>query len=269
MNLDLFHVDAFARHVFSGNPAAICPLTTWLADARMQEIAAENNLSETAFFVPQADGAYGLRWFTPTTEVDLCGHATLASAHVIWQFLGGSGVLEFHTRSGRLSVERAGELIMLDFPSIPLVAPEKTPAAVGLGLGGDPEDVLTTGETNGSGFWMAVFKDQTVVQSLVPDIHVLSGLGKVAVVATAPGKDCDFASRCFAPGLGIPEDPVTGSIHCFLTPYWASKLGKPSLYARQVSDRGGELFCENRGSRVRIGGYAVCYSAGKIDVPSD
>jgi PhzF family phenazine biosynthesis protein len=264
MKLRLFQVDAFASRVFSGNPAAVCPLEDWLPDDLMQKIAEENNLSETAFFVRQDDG-FRLRWFTPATEVDLCGHATLASAFVIWKFLGATGPLVFHTRSGRLSAERDGEDIVLDFPAKSLSPVESVPGALIGGLGTLPLTVLSNGEAVQSGFYVAVYPAEADVRGLAPDMNALSTLGRMGVVVTAPGDTSDFASRCFAPAAGIPEDPVTGSSHCFLVPYWAARLGKQRLHARQVSRRGGELRCSVAGDRVRIGGKAVCYMEGTID----
>jgi PhzF family phenazine biosynthesis protein len=268
MKLPLFQVDAFAEGVFSGNPAAVCPLDTWLPDNVMQAIAAENNLSETAFFVRE-DPGFRLRWFTPTREVELCGHATLASAFVLWTHLGESGPLRFRTRSGVLIVEQDGDRIVLDFPALSLEPAQRPPDALFIGLGVKPDAVLANGESLGSGFYVALYPSEAVVRDLSPDFAALSSFGDMGVVATAPGVEAAFASRCFAPAFGIPEDPVTGSIHCFLVPYWAGRLGRKALRARQVSARGGTLYCEWIGDRVRIGGTAAGYLVGTIEVPND
>ena len=268
MKLQIFQVDAFTGRVFSGNPAAVCPLDGWLPTELMQQIAAENNLSETAFFVRQG-GVFELRWFTPTTEVDLCGHATLASAYVIRNYLGIEGTLVFQTRSGLVSADENAGRIILDFPAAEVASSQSPPKALAEGLHAPPEEILASGEAGGSGFYLAVYPSETVIRGLSPDMRLLSSLGRMGVVVTAPGDTSDFSSRCFAPTFGIDEDPVTGSVHCFLTPYWASRLGKTRLHARQVSRRGGELFCELSGERVRIGGRAVCYLEGTIEVPQD
>lgn len=265
MRLELFQIDAFTSRMFSGNPAAVCPLDAWLPDGLMQQIALENNLSETAFFVP-GDQRFALRWFTPTTEVQLCGHATLASAFVIWEYLAYQGPLTFDTASGPLHVTRDGDLIVLDFPLRPASRSDRPPQDLIAGLGVEPEAVLAS-EDGGSGFYLAVYRREADLRALSPDLERLSRLGRMGVVVTAPGESSDFSSRCFAPTFGINEDPVTGSTHCFLTPYWAGRLGKQKLHARQVSRRGGELFCELAGDRVRIGGRAVCYMKAAIELP--
>jgi PhzF family phenazine biosynthesis protein len=269
MRLDLYQVDAFASRVFEGNPAAVCPLEAWLPEPLMQQIAGENNLSETAFFVadPTRPGHYALRWFTPTSEVDLCGHATLGAAFVIRRFLKVTVPLSFETRSGFLGVTGEGDRLVLDFPALPIAPARHVPEALIRGLGHPPENVLASGEAGGSGFWVGVYTTESEVRSLTPDLALLSTLGRMGVVATSPGDDSDLASRCFAPTFGIPEDPVTGSIHCFLVPYWAERTGREKLRARQVSRRGGELDCELAGDRVRIGGRAVCFMRGTIEVP--
>jgi len=259
MQLPIYQVDAFASAVFKGNPAAVCPLDAWLPDATMQAIAAENNLAETAFFVPEGED-YGLRWFTPAIEVDLCGHATLASAHVIFDRLKpGRDVVSFSTRSGVLTVTRAGDRLALDFPAQP-PAPCTPPDDLGAALGGAPLEIL------GSVDYMAVFGSAAEVRALAPDFRRLARLDRRGVIATAPGSDCDFVSRFFAPRAGIDEDPVTGSAHCALIPYWARRLGKDRLFARQISARGGELDCALRGDRVTIAGRAVLYLEGTIRV---
>lgn len=255
MTLPYFHVDAFTGHVFSGNPAGVCLLADWLEDERLQAISLENQLSETAFIVPRGDG-YLLRWFTPEAEVDLCGHATLAAAHVIYQHLASrADVLRFETLSGELRVCREEDRLVLDFPSRP-ARPCEMPEALAMGLGAAPVHVA------GSRDLLSVFETEEEVRSLRPDMQILRELEFFGVIATAPGKDCDFVSRFFAPKMGVPEDPVTGSAHCTLIPYWAGRLGKTKLKAWQISARGGELSCEDRGERVRIGGRAVTYMSG-------
>ena len=261
MKLPLYQLDAFASRAFAGNPAAICPLRDWLPDATMQAIAAENNLSETAFFVG-GDGKYAIRWFTPTVESTLCGHATLASACVVMTRLEPKlGTVRFSTRrAGDLTVDREGDLFVLDFPSWPpkpVVAPDGLERA----LGARPSQVLAATRD-----YLCVFQDSHAVKSLKPDFAALKRLEK-PVIATAPGDDgYDFVSRFFAPSHGIDEDPVTGSAHCVLTPYWAQCLGKTKLKARQVSARGGDLALELRGDRVRIAGRVAPYLEGSIDV---
>jgi PhzF family phenazine biosynthesis protein len=257
MELRTFHVDAFADRLFAGNPAAVCPLDVWLPDATMQAIAAENNVSETAFFVPSGDG-YDLRWFTPAVETDLCGHATLASAFVIMTQLASTAPeLRFQTRSGLLAVTRDGDLFTIDLPAQPpttCTMPDRFVAA----LGRPPAQML------GAFKYLAVYDTASEVAALTPDFTVLTCIDRDGVIATAPGADCDFVSRYFAPHAGIPEDPVTGSAHCTLVPYWAARLGKTTLHARQISRRGGELFCELRGDRVRVAGRAVLFSEGRM-----
>jgi predicted PhzF superfamily epimerase YddE/YHI9 len=259
MSIPYYQVDAFTDRLFSGNPAGVCPLERWLPDEVMQSIAAENHLAETAFFVSLEDG-FGLRWFTPVMEVDLCGHATLAAAHVLLRHLGHAGNrVRFETRSGVLTVTREGELLTLDFPARPAGACD-TPPELGAGLGADPAAVAKARD------YLAVFETEQAVRDLLPDMAVLSRLDCLGVIATAPGRDCDFVSRFFAPRAGVPEDPVTGSAHCTLIPYWAERLGRTDLHARQISRRGGELWCRHRGDRVDIGGRAVTYSTGMLHV---
>jgi PhzF family phenazine biosynthesis protein len=257
MDIPFYQVDAFARRVFSGNPAAVCPLHEWLDDAVLQGIALENNLAETAFFVREGDG-FHLRWFTPTTEVDLCGHATLASAYVLMNELEpGRTDVSFRSRSGELRVTREGDIYSLDFPSRP---PNRiaAPAAVLEALGIEPEEVLKARD------FLCVFKSETRVRALAPNMTKLAALDAFAVIVTAKGDHVDFVSRFFAPARGVPEDPVTGSAHCTLIPYWSQILGKKSMIAHQVSARGGELICEDRGDRVRIAGPAVLFATGII-----
>lgn len=259
MKLPLYQVDAFTDRLFAGNPAAICPLDAWLPDSILQAIAAENNLAETAYLVPSGE-AWHLRWFTPAVEVDLCGHATLASAYVLWERLGVTAErIGFDTRSGRLWVTRRGDLLTLDFPSRPPGPCEPHPDLLGA-LGGEPREILAARD------YLVVYGSEGEVRALRPDMGRLAQVDRFAVIATAPGDDCDFVSRFFAPAKGIPEDPVTGSAHCTLTPFWAERLQKTKLRARQISARGGELHCEQHGDRVSIAGKAVLYLEGTIEV---
>jgi predicted PhzF superfamily epimerase YddE/YHI9 len=253
----IFQIDAFTDRVFSGNPAAVCPLDEWPEEAVLQAIALENNLSETAFFVPRDEG-YELRWFTPRAEVDLCGHATLAAAWVIFHEMHpGFEEILFTTRSGELTVTRENGFLVLDFPAQP-AAPCRMPDALRRGLGREPGEVLSSVN------YMAVYPEEDDVRSLKPDMAMLEELDLQGVIATAPGREADFVSRFFCPKYGVPEDPVTGSAHCALTPYWSKKLGKKELHARQISDRGGDLLCTDMGDRVRILGEAVKYLEGFI-----
>ncbi len=259
MKIPFYQVDAFTSQVFSGNPAGVCLLNSWLPDNVLQSIAAENNLPETAFLV-QADGAYDLRWFTPTVEIDLCGHATLACGHVIFDFKGGKeDRILFRSQSGDLYVQRKDNLLYLDFPSRKpeICAPPQGLDAI---LGLSPTQVARSRDL------MAVLDDEDAVRTIEPDLDAVAGLDAFALIVTAPGKEVDFVSRFFAPGAGIPEDPVTGSAHCTLIPYWAERLGKNNLQARQLSQRGGELFCEDRGDRVLIGGRCATYLSGTITI---
>ena len=265
MRLPIFQVDAFTDTVFRGNPAAVCPLETWLPDQFLQSIAAENNLSETAFFTPNADGSYHLRWFTPTTEVPLCGHATLASGFVVATQLDPSQeVVRFTTNvSGPLTVRRSGDRWIMDLPaapSEPVPVPDELAAALG---GVTPEAVFAR-----PGWWMAVFAEAATVRDLTPDMAAIAALPMDAILVTAPGDaaDIDFVSRLFAPAAGIPEDPVTGAAHCMSAPYWAGRLGKTMLAARQLSQRGGEIGCRVDGDRVILSGAAVLYLTGTIAV---
>ena len=261
MNIPLYQVDAFTSRVFAGNPAAVCSLTEWLADETMQAIAMENNLSETAFFVPRGGeaGAYDIRWFTPTLEIDLAGHPTLATAYVIFERLRpGSTEARFHSRNGDvLAVVYEDGLIAMDFPSRPPVANREI-GDVSAALVANPAQVLAARDA------LAVFETEADVRALAPDMAKVARLDVLGVIATAPGDHCDFVSRFFAPGAGVPEDPVTGSAHCTLVPYWAERFGNPVQYARQISARGGELWCEHRGERVRIAGQAALYMEGTI-----
>ncbi|MBA3352959.1 MAG: PhzF family phenazine biosynthesis protein [Blastocatellia bacterium] len=264
MKLDIFQVDAFTAKPFGGNPAAVVPLDTWLPDETMKNIAAENNLAETAFFVKSGD-RYDIRWFTPKVEVNLCGHATLATAHVIFNELKlEKESIRFHSgKSGDLGVEKIGERIVLDFPSYPLTEIDTLPELVDVEV-----PPLKSWETQGN-MLMMLLRNQEEVRSLRPDMEHIARLPYDEIIITAKGDDCDFASRMFAPRIGIPEDPVTGAIHCSLIPYWAKELGKNELFARQVSERGGELFCQFAGDRVKIGGNAVLFLKGEIYVASE
>jgi PhzF family phenazine biosynthesis protein len=260
MSLAVFHVDAFTASPLAGNPAAVCPLVEWLDDEWLLAVAAENNLSETAYFVPRGD-SYELRWFTPRCEVRLCGHATLASAFVLMQILAsGCNSVRFETRfSGALTVSRDGDFMAMDFPSLapwPCAAP---PAALVEGLGKIPAEVVQIDDN-----YFAVYESEQDVKSIRPDFRLLEKLHPAGVAITAPGTDADFVSRYFAPSYGIPEDPVTGSTHCSLAPYWAQRLGKASLHARQVAARGGEVWCEVKGERVILKGQAVLTLRGEL-----
>jgi PhzF family phenazine biosynthesis protein len=254
----LYQVDAFTSELFRGNPAAVVPLQAWPSDAVLQAIATENNLSETAFFVREGDD-YRLRWFTPEIEVDLCGHATLASAFVVFTALEPlRQSVTFHTRSGPLTVARDGTRLSMDLPARP-PEPCEAPEALVRGLGRAPLATLRARDH------LAVFEREEEVLAVRPDFAALATLDSLGVIVTAPGSDgVDFVSRFFAPNAGVPEDPVTGSAHCTLVPYWSARLGRRRLRARQVSRRGGELACEDRGARVVLGGEAVLYLEGTI-----
>ncbi len=303
MKLPYYEVSAFTTNPFGGNPAGVCVLDAWLPDAVLLGIAANNNLAETAFTVPRREHGAGmlrelagrdacvtpvaqaslpagsggilppvssvqplsndfeLRWFTPTVEIDLCGHATLAAASVLFNERGlGGNEVRFHSRSGLLTVTRTADLLTLDFPTRP-PAPSVAPKALICGLGATPKEVFKARD------YLAVFSSEAEVRALQPDFAALKTLDCLGIIVTAPGADCDFVSRFFAPGAGVAEDPVTGSAHCTLIPFWAQRLGKTKLFARQVSARGGELYCELVGERVRIGGRAVHYLRGEIQIP--
>jgi predicted PhzF superfamily epimerase YddE/YHI9 len=266
--LPIYQVDAFTNTLFGGNPAAVMPLDNWLPDSRLQAIALENNLSETAFLVPlpESDPAdFHIRWFTPRVEVPLCGHATLASAWVVFNRLKGPGdTVRFRSKSGPLAVTRRPEdWLELDFPNLPFER-KPTPALVVQALPGTPsEAIYVPNDTN----YMVVLASEEEVRTADPDSRKLTELGNQGLIVTAPGTDCDFVSRYFAPGAGIDEDPVTGSIHSVLIPFWAEKLGKKTLHARQLSARGGELRCELRGERVAIAGQAAFYMEGSVYLP--
>jgi PhzF family phenazine biosynthesis protein len=259
MKIPIYQIDAFTGSVFAGNPAAVCPLERWLDDSVMQAIAQENNLSETAFFVKEEED-YRIRWFTPVAEVDLCGHATLASGFVVFNYLDvTTDKITFQSRSGPLRVAREEGLLSMDFPSQP---PRSCPPPRELldGLGAEPLETLCSED------YFTVFEREGDVRGLLPDMGTLKRLDLRGVIVSAPGDEADFVSRFFAPALGIDEDPVTGSAHCALTPYWSRRLGKDDLRAYQVSRRGGELFCRDRGDRVIISGRAVRYMEGSITI---
>ncbi len=261
MRLPMYQVDAFTDKLFGGNPAAVCPLQAWLPDATMQAIAAENNLAETAFFIPDC-GDYALRWFTPTVEVDLCGHATLASGHVVFRFLEPQRQsVNFHAlKAGTLVVSRRADMLVMDFPSRP-PEPCEPPAGLLAALGGTPRAVFRARDH------LVVFDSAAEIVALKPDLAALANVDCWAAIVTAPGEDgVDFVSRFFAPAQGVPEDPVTGSAHCTLVPYWAKRLGKSAFEARQLSRRGGALRCALNGERVDIAGKAVVYLEGQIEV---
>jgi predicted PhzF superfamily epimerase YddE/YHI9 len=261
MRLPIYQVDAFTDNLFGGNPAAICPLDAWLPEATMQAIAAENNLSETAFFVREGDG-YALRWFTPTVEVDLCGHATLASGHVIMNLLEPQRQsVSFRTvKAETLLVARHADMLVMDFPARP-PAPAEAPPGLLAALGGKPREVLRARDH------LVVYDSAAEIAALKPGFAALADVDCWAAIVTAPGADSvDFVSRFFAPAQGVPEDPVTGSSHTTLTPYWARRLGKTELEARQLSRRGGALHCTLNGDRVTIGGRAVLYLEGHIEI---
>jgi len=258
MVLPIFQVDAFTDHLFGGNPAAIIPLENWLPDQTMQSIAAENNLAETAFFVKEPAG-YHIRWFTPLAEVSLCGHATLASAHVLFDHMNyQENQIEFQSKSGILRVRREGEHLTLDFPAGTMVQidiPEELTEAIGL------KPVLAfKGKTD----YMLVYSTRNEIEQMAPDMYRLNQIEARGTIVTAPGEEVDFVSRFFAPRLGVPEDPVTGSAHTSLTPYWAKRLDKKELRAMQLSKRKGHLILKLAGDRVEISGKAVTYLEGRI-----
>ena len=257
MDIPLYQIDAFASELFKGNPAAVCPLDTWLPDDVMQSIAEENNLSETAFFVPRGDG-FQIRWFTPKMEVDLCGHATLASAFVLFNELGwAKDRVAFASKSGPLAVTQKGEWLAMDFPAQPPVAC-KIPMEVFNAFDVAPIECLRSEDL------IVVFARETDVEAAKPDFNQLMKLDLRGVAITARSKQWDFVARFFAPKYGIPEDPVTGSAYTHLAPYWASKMGSKQFRVKQLSSRGGELTCELVGDRVIISGRAVKYLEGNI-----
>ena len=259
MKLPLYQVDAFTSRLFGGNPAAVVVLDDWLPDDVLAAIAAENNLAETAFVIPRAD-SMPLRWFTPKVEVDLCGHATLAAADVLFRHrFTAHQRLSFETRSGKLTVTRKGDLLSMDFPSRP-GKPIAVHDELASALGRRPREAYMARDL------MAVYETESDVREVEPDLQRIWAIDAFAIIVTAPGVEVDFVSRFFSPRAGIPEDPVTGSAHCTLIPYWAQRLGKTQLTARQLSHRGGELYCALRGDRVDIAGRTVEYLRGEITV---
>ncbi len=259
MKVPIFQIDAFTSALFTGNPAAVCPLEQWLPDALLQKIAAENNLAETAYFV-RSESGYHLRWFTPVVEVDLCGHATLAAAWVIMNELDRKAVsVSFQSRGGPLSVSRRGDIYTLDFPAS---MPER--------LAPNPQLEEALGspivELWGARDYVAVLASEQAVRSVKPSMEKLKGLDRFAVIVTAPGQDYDCVSRFFAPAAGVDEDPVTGSAHCTLAPFWAARLNRNPIRAFQASSRGGEVHCEVLGDRVLLSGTAVKFLEGTINL---
>ena len=260
MKIEYYHIDAFTKSVFKGNPAGVCLLEKPLTAETMQKIAFENNLSETAFVISEK-GGYQIRWFTPEAEVDLCGHATLSAAHVLFNHKAHkTNKLEFQSKTGKLGVEKDGDWLYLDFPARPPM-PCRAPAELLKALIYEPVKVMASVRD-----YMVVFHSETIIKKLTPDMELLKKLDKFGVMVTAPGDKADFVSRFFCPGEGVPEDPVTGSAHCTLIPYWSEQLGKNELNALQVSARGGQLKCRNLGERVKIGGQAVTFSQGWIEI---
>ena len=259
MNLPLYHIDAFTSRLFGGNPAAVVLMDEWLADEHLLAIAAENNLPETGFVIPRSDES-PLRWFTPTVEMDLCGHATLAAAHVLFKYrFPSQDRMTFSSRSGNLVVIKRGEQLVLDFPSRPGNPIETTDTLVAA-LGMKPSAALRARDL------LAIVETEDEVRSFQPDFARIASLDEFGLILSAPGRSVDFVSRFFAPRAGVPEDPVTGSAHCTLVPYWAQRLGRRKLTAQQLSMRGGELECELNGDRVLMAGNAVEYLRGEISV---
>jgi PhzF family phenazine biosynthesis protein len=260
MQLEYQQIDAFSQRPFGGNPAAVYRLDAWLADDLMQQIAAEHNLAETAFLVKEG-AVWHIRWFTPSTEMPLCGHATLAAAHALFECYGEPGsVLDFICQSGELRVTREGERLVLDFPA---QMPEEVQAPVGLeqALGFPPLAVLASDKL------VVLLESEQAVRTCRPDFAAIAAMPWLGVIVTAPGERHDFVSRFFAPAIGIDEDPVTGAAHCNLIPYWAKRLDKQQLSAYQCSARGGELLCRLEGERVKIAGYATLVASGRLYLP--
>ena len=260
MKLPIYQVDAFTNQLFSGNPAAVVLSDSELPSSTMQSIASENNLSETAFVTGTGD-TFQIRWFTPTVEVDLCGHATLAAAHVLFRHLSYKGEsVAFSSRSGPLYVKEAGEILFLDFPTDD-ISEVLAPEVLIEGLNCKPLEVY-----KGRDDYLVIFEHQDDIISLSPDLSLISRVPARGVIVSGPGYDADFVSRFFAPQSGVPEDPVTGSAHTTLIPYWSKRLGKKDLSAKQLSKRGGELVCKDAGERVEIGGRAMTYLVGEISI---
>jgi predicted PhzF superfamily epimerase YddE/YHI9 len=270
VRLATFTVDAFADRIFSGNPAIVVPLESWLPDATMQAMAAEHNVSETAFFVPDGAGQWHLRWFTPQVEVPLCGHATLATAFILATELGATGPLRFRTASGILGVAREGARFVLDFPVDRPVRAPRPPPGLAAALGAVPREVWKARD------WICLFDSAVTIRALTPDHARIAGLtdsrpgGTARVIVTAAGDDGlhDIVSRYFSARDGVNEDPVTGSAHAQLVPFWSARLGRDALVCHQASMRGGTLWCEMAGDRLRIGGHAVLYGKGEVRVPA-
>ncbi|WP_445665250.1 PhzF family phenazine biosynthesis protein [Fodinibius sp. AD559] len=261
MKLPIYQVDAFASEPFEGNPAAVCPLDNWLPDELIQQIAMENNLSETAFFVEQDEG-YRLRWFTPTTEVDLCGHATLASAHVLFEHLDYSQqIIRFDSNSGELMVRKEGDRLVMNFPAAELNRTE-SPNFLEEAVGVPPKELYRDTD------YLYVVESEEQVRNLDPDIRALAkaDVRGIIVTAAADGNNFDFVSRFFAPNAGVDEDPVTGSAHTMLTPYWGRRLEKKKLVGRQVSRRGGTVYCHHKDNRVEIAGEACTVMQGQMEI---
>jgi PhzF family phenazine biosynthesis protein len=259
VEVGFYHIDAFANRVFAGNPAGVCFLNAWIEDSLLQSIAAENSVPETAFLVRKGN-EYELRWFTPKVEIDLCGHGTLASAFAVFEYINPEArQVAFQTKSGRLTVVRQGDLLMMDFPARQS-APCQPPLHIDEIMGMPSSQTLRARDL------LVVYEKEDHVRGLKPDMERVAALDCFGVIATAPGKKSDFVSRFFAPAAGIPEDPVTGSAHCTLIPYWSERLNKKELHAFQLSERGGELFCIDKGKRVSIGGRAVAYLSGTIRI---
>lgn len=260
--MEIYQVDAFTENVFSGNPAAVIPVSDWPEEGIMQQIAAENNLSETAFYKKNDDSTHSIRWFTPETEVDLCGHATLATAHVLFHHKNyQNDQVTFRSKSGELMVSLKNDRYTMNFPSNkpePIPVPKLLPEAIGV-------IPLFTGVNTDL---LVLIQDEKTVASMKPDLLILKKMEVRGVIITSPSKsdNYDFVSRFFAPSVGVSEDPVTGSAHTVLTPFWAKRLGKSKLKARQISERGGDLYCEDLGERTEIGGYARTYMVGEISI---
>lgn len=262
MLIKLYQIDAFAENLFGGNPAAVCPLNQWLSDDIMQKIASENNLSETAFFVQKSMNTYHIRWFTPKVEVDLCGHATLAAAYVIFNYLNISeSKITFNSRSGNLTASQNSEDITLDFPIATFNKCETYEASLINSLNVKPLEVLKGDD------YMVVVESQKIVEECMPDFNLMAKINTRGVIITARGDKVDFVSRWFGPQVGVPEDPVTGSAHCMLAPYWGTELNKNKLHAEQLSSRLGKLTCELKNQRVFLTGRAIPYFSGEMNIP--
>lgn len=260
MKLTIYQIDSFADKLFAGNPAAVIPLDKWIDDSLMQQLAMENNLAETAFFVPKGND-FEIRWFTPALEINLCGHATLASAFVLFNFLEyKSNTVTFHSKSGPLVVTRNGDLLNMDFPSWKPELITEYPSELLASLG-NPE---ITGVYSNREYLVELMNEQEV-RRCTPDFSLMKKVDKMVII-TAPGKEVDFVSRFFAPTACIDEDPVTGSAHSQLIPFWSNKLGKDIMQAKQLSKRGGDIYCEQKGERVIMGGQCVFYMKGEIEI---